>query len=62
MFLYRRFDGGRTRDRTLDLSGVKEEPPLQGGHSRPYAESKKPFQCKDILQYSTSISIGHTWP
>jgi hypothetical protein len=24
-------------------------------HSRPYAESKKTFQCKDFLQYLTSI-------
>src|SRR5258708_38815987 len=28
-------DGGHTSDRTLDLSRVKEEPRLQGGHSRP---------------------------
>src|SRR5258708_38510441 len=48
-------DGGRTRHRILDLSRVKEEPRLQGGHSRPYVESKKTLQCKDSLQYLTSI-------
>ena len=52
--------GGRTRDRTLDLSRVKEEPRLQGGHSRPYVESKNTLQCKDFMQYLTSN--GHTWP
>ena len=39
---------------------MKEEPRLQGDHSRPYAESKKTLRCKDFLQYSTSI--GHTRP
>jgi len=43
--------GGRTRDRTLDLSRVKEEAGLQGGHIRPYVESKKTLQYKDFLQY-----------
>ena len=42
------------------LSRVKEEPRLQGGHNKPYAESKKTLQCKDFLQYLTSI--GHTRP
>jgi hypothetical protein len=47
-------------DRTSNLSRMKEEPRLQGGHSRPYTESKMTLERKDFLQYL--ISIGHTRP